>query len=46
MWKVSWGRIFILVFAYISRKFPSDPGFVFLKNEEISGPPSQLIADC
>jgi hypothetical protein len=29
-----WGRIFILEFAHISRKFRSDP-----ENEEISAPP-------
>jgi hypothetical protein len=34
-----WGRIFILDFAYISRKFPSDPRLLFLVNEEISAPP-------
>jgi hypothetical protein len=34
-----WGRIFILEFAYISRKFPSDPRLSFPENEEISAPP-------
>jgi hypothetical protein len=31
--------IFILGFAYISRKFPSDPRLFFPENEEISAPP-------
>jgi hypothetical protein len=30
---------FILDFAYVSRKFPSDPGFFCRENEEISAPP-------
>jgi hypothetical protein len=34
-----WGRIFILDFAYISRKFPSDPRLFPPENEEISTPP-------
>jgi len=34
-----WGRIFILDFAYISRKFPSDPRPFSPENEEISAPP-------
>jgi len=33
------GRIFILGFAYISRKFPGDPRLFSLKNKEISAPP-------
>jgi hypothetical protein len=37
-------QIFILDFAYISRKFPSDPTTFFLENEEISGlPPCGLL---
>jgi hypothetical protein len=39
-----WGRIFILDFAYISRKFHSDPGF-FPENEEIPAPPPLRIPD-
>jgi hypothetical protein len=33
------GRIFILGFAYISRKFPGDPRLFPSENEEISTPP-------
>jgi hypothetical protein len=36
---VMWGQIFILDFAYISRKFPSDPRLFSPESEEISTPP-------
>jgi len=34
-----WGQTFFFDFAYISRKFPSDPRLFSSKNEEISAPP-------
>jgi hypothetical protein len=34
-----WGRIFILDFGYISRKFPADPRLSFPESEEKSTPP-------
>jgi hypothetical protein len=40
----TWGQILDLDFAYISRKFPSDPRFVS-ENEETSAPPPRLIDD-
>ena len=42
-WTISllslWDQIFIFDFAYISRKFPSDPRLSFPENEGISTPP-------
>jgi hypothetical protein len=39
-----WDRIFILNFAYISRRFPADPGFFPLKRKNIYTA-TLLIAD-